>query len=126
VSPRDALEHLTPAERDCVRCYLRLIREQLSHRLLEVYLFGSFARADMWPPDSPNHSDIDLLAVCGETPSPAEIEALVNATYPLFLECGRQISTQFRTPAALQSPTTDAGRGLLTAIRDHGRLLFRS
>ena len=46
------------------------------------------------------------------------------ATYPFFLECGRQISPKFRTREALESPTTEAGIGFLERFRSEGRLLF--
>jgi len=70
------------------------------------------------------HSDVDLLVWCSDQPSPGEIEDLVNATYPLYLECGRQLSPQFRTRASLESPTTPVGRAFLEAFCHEGRLLF--
>ena len=119
-----ALEHLAAAERACVVRYLDLLRDRLGPRLVEVHLFGSFARGDAWRPSSAMHSDIDLLIICSERPSDPELEDFVNATYPLFLECGRQISPQFRTREALESPTTEAGFAFLERFRIEGRLLF--
>jgi hypothetical protein len=47
----------------------------------------------------PIRSDLDLLVVVREA-LPGDLEEeLVNATLPLFLESGRQIGPQFRTPA---------------------------
>jgi predicted nucleotidyltransferase len=62
----------------------------------EVWLYGSAARGDMWPESHPLHSDIDLLFVTA-SPLPRELEEeLLHETYSLFLECGRQISPNFR------------------------------
>lgn len=119
-----ALEHLSPVERDCLARYVSELRQRLGERLLEVHLFGSFARGDAWRENSPMRSDVDILVVCTEPPSPPEVDALIDATYPLFLECGRQISPQFRTRDALEEPATDVGRAFLDRFREEGRLLF--
>lgn len=119
-----ALEHLQSTERTCVLRYLAVLCDRLGPSLLEVHLFGSFARGDAWGPNSPMRSDIDLLVLCSEQPSDEDINHLVAATYPLFLECGRQLSPQFRTRNALDSPTTDRGRAFRAQFRDEGRLLF--
>ena len=42
------LRHLNPTEQDCLRRYVVLLCEQLSDNLLEVHVFGSAARGDMW------------------------------------------------------------------------------
>jgi predicted nucleotidyltransferase len=86
-----------------VRRYVELLREQLGDELERVVLFGSAARGDMWDPGSPMHSDIDLLVVTRSPLPEARAEELVNETYPLYLECGRQIGPQFRTEASLAS-----------------------
>jgi predicted nucleotidyltransferase len=119
-----ALEHLTFTERACVVRYLDLLCDRLGPRLIEVYLFGSFARGDAWRPGSAMHSDVDLLVVCSERPSESELEEFVNATYPLFLESGRQVSPQFRTRQALESPTTEVGIAFLERFRREARLVF--
>jgi hypothetical protein len=49
-------------------------------------------------------------------------EELVNATYPLFLECGRQIGPQFRTAAELEVEPPTA---FLENLRRDGVLLWR-
>jgi hypothetical protein len=55
----------------------------------------------MWADHSPMHSDIDLLVVTrGAVPDETQ-EELLNETYPLFLECGRQLSPQFRDEATV-------------------------
>jgi hypothetical protein len=88
---------LTTIERDCVDRFVGGLSEQLGHKLEEVWLFGSAARGEMWAEFWPMRSDIDLLVVISE-PLPADFEReLVAATYPLFLECGRQLSPAFRT-----------------------------
>ena len=81
--------------------YCALLRERLGEQLMEVRLFGSAARGDMWGDHWPMHSDIDLLVVTrGAVPDETQDE-LVNETYPLFLECGRQLSPQFRVESTL-------------------------
>jgi predicted nucleotidyltransferase len=81
--------------------YCALLRERLGDRLIDIRLFGSAARGDMWPAHSPMHSDIDLLVVTrGVIPEQTQ-EELVNETYALFLECGRQLSPQFRDEATI-------------------------
>jgi predicted nucleotidyltransferase len=100
-APPDPLRHLSEAERDCVRRYIALLRSRLGSELQRVVLFGSAARGDMWDAGSPMHSDIDLLVVTRTQLDEATAEELVNETYPLYLECGRQIGPQFRTEASL-------------------------
>jgi hypothetical protein len=120
----EALEHLTADERACVLSYLELVGRRLGARLLEVHLFGSFACGDAWSARSPMHSDVDLLILCTERPSADEIAELNDATYPIFLECGRQLAPQFRTREALESPTTDIGLNFLAHFRREGRLVL--
>jgi hypothetical protein len=50
------------------------------------------------------HSDIDLLVVTAEALPHETAEQLVNETYPLYLECGRQIGPQFRSAGELSQP----------------------
>jgi predicted nucleotidyltransferase len=119
-----ALEHLTTAERACVLRCLDQLRGKLGDRLIEVHLFGSFARGDAWRPTSRLRSDIDLLVICSARPPESEIEQFVTATYSLFLEHGRQVSPNFRTREALESPTTETGIAFWERFRSEGRLLF--
>jgi predicted nucleotidyltransferase len=92
---------LTGLERDCIEPYSALLRQRLGERLVEIRLFGSAARGDMWAAHWPMHSDIDLLVVTrGMIPEETQDE-LINETYPLFLECGRQLSPQFRAEASI-------------------------
>ena len=91
------LGHLAEVERRCLERYLAHLVDRLGDDLAEVAVFGSAARGDMWPRESAMRSDIDLLVVTGSrVPAPIAQE-LVDATFPLFLECGRQIGPQFRT-----------------------------
>ncbi|HET6848902.1 MAG TPA: nucleotidyltransferase domain-containing protein [Gaiellales bacterium] len=99
----DPLRHLSDEERSCVVRYISVLQERLGPELERVVLFGSAARGDMWDVGSPMHSDIDLLVVTRSQLSEAEAEELVNETYPLYLECGRQIGPQFRTKESLGS-----------------------
>jgi predicted nucleotidyltransferase len=86
---------LDARERDCLRRYCELLAERLGDELVRVTMFGSAARGDMWPPGSPMHSDIDLLVLTEHDVPETRQEELINATYPLFLECGRQLSPHF-------------------------------
>src|SRR3954463_588139 len=95
---------LSERERECLDRYCRLLREELGEQLVEVRMFGSAARGDMWDADSPMHSDIDLLVVTAEALAPETAEQLVNETYPLYLECGRQIGPQFGSAGELSQP----------------------
>jgi predicted nucleotidyltransferase len=103
----DALRHLSAQERDCLRRYCDLLRERLGDRLERLVLFGSAARGDMWSAGSPMHSDIDLLVVTRDSVAEREAEELVNETYALYLECGRQIGPQFRTAGQLAEPENE-------------------
>lgn len=115
------LVHLSEPERAAVLRYVRLLRERLGAGVEEIRLFGSAARGDMWSPRMPIHSDIDLLVVTREPASGETIEVLVDATYPLFLACGRQISPQFRTSAELREPTSDRAREFAGRVAAEGR-----
>ena len=88
---------LSEAERSCLDRYLDLLVERLGDQLLEVSVFGSVARGEAWPAGMPIRSDLDLLVVTDRSLAQDEIDALVDATMPLFLECGRQLGPQFRT-----------------------------
>jgi predicted nucleotidyltransferase len=91
------LSRLSEPERHCLERYVAHLANTLGDELEEVVVFGSAARGEMWPNGSPMRSDIDLLVVTS-TPVDGRTESeLVDATYPLFLECGRQLGPQFRT-----------------------------
>jgi UTP:GlnB (protein PII) uridylyltransferase len=92
-----ALAHLTEGERRCLERYLAHLVDGLGAELEEVTVFGSAARGDMWPPSARLRSDIDLLVVTSSRVTERVARQLVDATYPHFLECGRQIAPQFRT-----------------------------
>jgi predicted nucleotidyltransferase len=93
------LELLTDTERRALDTYIDTLRARLGARLLAVRVFGSVARGESWPTGMPIRSDLDLLVLVREQPSADEKHQLVDATLPLFLESGRQISPCFRTPA---------------------------
>jgi hypothetical protein len=97
-----------------------LLRAQLGERLVQVRMFGSAARGDMWPAHSPMHSDIDLLVITREVVSEDEQEALLNETYPLYLECGRQLSPQFFSERRLAEPDDERTREVLRHIAADG------
>ena len=89
---------LNDAERRTLDSYVELLRERLADHLLAVRVFGSVARGESWPQGMPNRSDLDLLVLVREPLAPELQQELVDATYPLFLESGRIIGPQFRTP----------------------------
>ena len=51
----------------------------------------------------PIRSDLDLLVVTDAPLSEPLVQELLDATFPLFLECGRQIGPQFRTREQLEA-----------------------
>jgi hypothetical protein len=93
--------------------FYALLEKRLGQRLVEVRMFGSAARGDMWPAHSPMHSDIDLLVVMSDEPSATEQEDLIDETYPMFLECGRQISPHFFSERRLKAPGDEGTRDFL-------------
>ncbi len=107
---------LDDLERDCLHRYCELLRERLGDELVEVRMFGSAARGDMWPPHSPMHSDIDLLVVTAADIAEAEQEDLLNETYPLYLECGRQLSPHFFSMRRLAEPGDERTRDFVERI----------
>lgn len=107
---------LTELERDCLRRYLTLLERRLGARLVEVRMFGSAARGEMWPASSPMHSDIDLLVVTRDVVAEAEEQELINETYPLFLESGRQLSPHFFSERQLAEPDTERMRAFVSDI----------
>jgi predicted nucleotidyltransferase len=103
------LELLNDVERRTLDAYVALLRERLGERLLAVRVFGSVARGERWPAGMPIRSDLDLLVLVAPPLDPEIVQELLDATYPLFLESGRQISPQFRTPDQHEaSPSRDA------------------
>ena len=96
------LELLTDVERDCLERYLDLLAERLGDDLVEAVVFGSVARGEAWPAGMPIRSDLDLLVRTRRELPEGEKAGLFDETYPLFLECGRQIS-----PAIVARPTPD-------------------
>jgi predicted nucleotidyltransferase len=106
---------LTDAERACLARYCELLAERLAG-LVEVRMFGSAARGEMWPAGSPMHSDIDLLVVTRDEVPEAQREALLNETYPLYLECGRQLSPHFFSERRLAAPEDERTRAFLARL----------
>ncbi|MGH2375347.1 MAG: nucleotidyltransferase domain-containing protein [bacterium] len=117
--------HLTATEVDCIDRYVAFAIDRLAGNLVEVWLFGSAARGDMWPAHSPMRSDVDLLIVTRVPVDPTLIDELVNATYPLFLEAGRQISPQFWTAERFAAPDSDRARSVAERVRAEGLVLYR-
>jgi predicted nucleotidyltransferase len=124
-SPVEALPLLGQREKSCLQRYLDLLVETLGRELDRVVLFGSVARGESWPAGMPIRSDLDLLVVT-DSRLPADLAAaLIDATLPLFLECGRQIGPQFRTAEGLAHPTDERAAGFLDEVRMDGICLYR-
>jgi predicted nucleotidyltransferase len=107
---------LSEPERHCLVRYCTLLREELGEQLVEVRMFGSAARGDMWPAHSPMHSDIDLLVVTRDPVPEGDRMRLLDATYPLYLECGRQLSPHFFDEQRLAAPEDQRTRVFLERI----------
>jgi len=105
-------------ERDCLRRFCDLLRARLGDRLVAVRMFGSAARGDMWPARSLMHSDVDLLVITRDVVAEDEQEELLNETYPLYLECRRQLSPHFFSERRLAVPEDERTREFLRHIAD--------
>jgi predicted nucleotidyltransferase len=105
---------LTDVERSCLSRYLTLVVDRLGDIVRRVVVFGSVARGETWPRGMPIRSDLDLLVVVRTAIPDEAVQELLDATFPLYLECGRQISPQFRTEEQL-----DREDELAATFRDH-------
>lgn len=114
------MAHLTDLERACVGRYCALLAERLGDRLVEVRMFGSAARGDMWDAHWPMHSDVDLLVVTRGAVEQGAQDELVDATYDFYLECGRQLSPQFMPEARLAAPPDPRTRVFLDRVAADG------
>ena len=63
------------------------------------------------------HSDVDLLVVTRADLAEHERDELLNETYPLFLECGRQLSPHFVSAERLDAPRSGREREFLESVR---------
>jgi predicted nucleotidyltransferase len=115
---------LDERELDCLARYCGLLSDRLGERLVEVRMFGSAARGDMWPAHAPQHSDIDLLVVTRGPVDEIEAEELLNETYLLYLECGRQLSPQFFAEERLSAPADERTRAFLASIEPDVRRVW--
>jgi predicted nucleotidyltransferase len=108
---------LSDTERSCLERYLDLLVETFGDRLLEVSVYGSVARGEPWPQGIPIRSDLDLMVLTSE-PVRKEVEnSLVDATMPLFLECGRQLGPAFKTPGELTHPKSEGAAEFFSQFR---------
>jgi predicted nucleotidyltransferase len=105
------LRLLNDVERDCLERYLELLAQRLGDDLVEAVVFGSVARGEAWPAGMHIRSDLDLLVRTRRELPEDEKAALFDETYPLFLECGRQIS-----PAIVSRPSPE----LESAVAEDG------
>ena len=98
--------------------------ETLGDELEEVIVFGSVARGETWPRGMPIRSDLDLLVVTrSPIPEPTQ-EELIQATMPLFLECGRQLGPQFRTRDDLAHPKDERAAAFAANVEREGISIY--
>ncbi|HVN87612.1 MAG TPA: nucleotidyltransferase domain-containing protein [Candidatus Binatia bacterium] len=119
-----AAPYLSNVERSCVERYVALVAERLGSNLLDVWLFGSAARGDMWGAHMPMHSDIDVLVLTADAVAPAAQDELIDETYPLFLECGRQIAPQFKVADEFRTSTSAHVQTFRQRVDVEGTRLF--
>lgn len=112
-----AVPLLTDVERSCLERYLDALVDTLGEQLLEVSVYGSVARGEVWPAGMPIRSDLDLLVLTAEPVPRPLVDELLDATMPLFLECGRQLGPIFLTPGELERPASEERRVLAEHIR---------
>jgi predicted nucleotidyltransferase len=115
---------LNDLERSCLQRYLNLLVATIGSGLAEVVLFGSVARGESWPAGMPIRSDLDILVVTDSRVTDETVESLIDGTFPLFLECGRQIGPQFRTREDLGRPRDDRDATFLDHVRRDGIRLY--
>lgn len=116
---------LSETEQACLQRYCDHLCRELADPLLAIILVGSAARGDMWPADSPMHSDIDLVVVTDRSLDEATRGRLLEPTYELFLQCGRQISPQWLEQRRLREPRTDLERAFSEHVNADGVLLWQ-
>jgi hypothetical protein len=92
---------LSEVDRRTLDAYLALPQDRPGANPASVRVFGSVAPGERWWPGMPIHSHLDLLVLVREPLQPALQQESLDATYPLFLESGRQLGPQFRTPEQL-------------------------
>jgi hypothetical protein len=92
---------LTKRERECVDRFYALLEKRFGERLVEVQMLGA---------------DIDLLVVTRDEASSTEQEELIDETYPMFLECGRQISLHFLSERRVKAPDDESTRDFLRRV----------
>ena len=95
---------LTPDEREAIKEFSRLLREQLGTTVKEIILFGSKARGD-----SEKYSDIDILIVLDEVSwdikkAISELAAEENIRHNVLISTIRYDIDIWAMPAIQASP----------------------
>jgi hypothetical protein len=67
---------------------------------------------------------MDLLILTEEKLAEGTVEDLLNLTYPIYLQCGRQISPAFRTAGSWDNAATDKERPFFERVRREGKLIW--
>jgi hypothetical protein len=73
----------------------------------------------------PIRSDLDLLVTTNAALEDDLARELLDATLPLFLECGRQIGPQFRTRQQLEHPANERDTTFVANVERDGIALYR-
>jgi predicted nucleotidyltransferase len=118
------LPALSAVEQSCLVRYVCMLVERVE-QLEEIVLFGSVARGESWPAGMRIRSDIDLLVITRDVLTEAMVNELLDATFPLFLECGRALGPQFRTREQLEAAGTTGAASFRADIERDGVCLFR-
>ena len=66
-----------------------------------------------------------MRAPCNVGEGLVDGDALLNETYPLYLECGRQIAPQWRTLEQWAVPSEERATGFKNNVDIEGRTLYR-
>lgn len=119
------LPNLSAMECDCLLRYVETLIGLGAGNIDEIWVFGSVARGESWPRGMGLRSDLDLLAVMNTRLAEEAVQSAVDATYPLFLECGRQISPEFWTVAELDAPSTERKRAFVENFRRDAILIWK-
>ncbi len=119
-----ALPVFYPLSEDDVYRHYQIICERVDIPVL-YYNFPTHTHLALTPQQIAKVAQIGNIVGAKETIfKSGEVKELVDATYPLFLRCGRQISPQFRTLAEFHSPPNDRRREFFDRVRKEGHVIF--
>ena len=112
-------------ERECLACYVEILKQELGSSLLQIWLYGPVVRGDMWSRSMPMHSDIEVLVLTSESVDDKALNRLLNATYPIYMECGRQISPIFYDIEDIKVPKNKERKAFIERVKREGQTIYR-